>query len=68
LSRKYGPYGRTECRSDFEEFIDENADACEDDYDFASAGQGIRFRPNMARSDTIQERSNSDFEVKCAPI
>jgi hypothetical protein len=49
LSRKYGPYGRTECRSDFEEFIDENADACEDDYDFASAGQGIRSGPNRAR-------------------
>jgi len=29
-------------RSDFEEFVDENADAGEDDYDFATAGQGIR--------------------------
>jgi hypothetical protein len=25
-------------RSDFEEFVDENTDAREDDYDFASAG------------------------------
>jgi len=36
-------------RSDFEEFVDENADAGEDDYDFATAGQGIRFGPNRAR-------------------
>jgi hypothetical protein len=36
-------------RSDFEEFIDENADVGEDDYDFASAGQGIWSGPNMAR-------------------
>jgi hypothetical protein len=36
-------------RSDFEEFVDENADAGEDDYDFASAGQGIMSGPNMAR-------------------
>jgi hypothetical protein len=36
-------------RSDFEEFVDENADAGEDDYDFASAGQGIRSGPNRAR-------------------
>jgi hypothetical protein len=36
-------------RSDFEEFVDENADASEDDYDYASAGQGIRSGPNMAR-------------------
>ena len=28
-------------RSDFEEFVDENTDAGVDDYDFASAGQGI---------------------------
>jgi len=32
-------------KSDFEE----NTDASEDDYDFASAGQGIRFGPNRAR-------------------
>ena len=32
-------------RSDFEEFVDENADAGEDDYDFAYTGQGIRSRP-----------------------
>ena len=36
-------------RSDFKEFVDENADAGEDDYDFASAGQGIRSGPNRAR-------------------
>jgi len=36
-------------KSDFEEFVDENADAGEDDYNFASAGQGIRFGPNRAR-------------------
>ena len=36
-------------RSDFEEFVDENADTGEDDYDFASAGQGIMSGPNMAR-------------------
>ena len=35
-------------RSDFEEFVDENADAGEDDYDCASAGQGIRSGPNRA--------------------
>jgi len=29
-------------RSDFEEFVDENADVGEDDYDFEFAGQGIR--------------------------
>jgi hypothetical protein len=36
-------------RSDFEEFVDKNADASEDDYDFASAGQGIRSGPNRAK-------------------
>jgi hypothetical protein len=36
-------------RSDFEEFIDENADAGEDDYDLASAGKEIRSGPNRAR-------------------
>jgi hypothetical protein len=36
-------------RYDFEEFVNENADAGEDDYDFASAGQGIRFGPNRTR-------------------
>ena len=34
---------------DFEEFVDENADTSEDDYDFASAGQGTRSRPNKAK-------------------
>jgi hypothetical protein len=36
-------------RSDFEEFIDKNTNAGEYDYDFASAGQGIRSGPNRAR-------------------
>jgi hypothetical protein len=36
-------------RSDFEKFVDENADVGEDNYDFASVGQGIRFGPNRAR-------------------
>ena len=35
--------------SDFEEFVDENTDAGEDDYDFASTGQGIRSGPNRTR-------------------
>ena len=32
-------------KSDFEEYVDENAD----DYDFVSVGQGIRSGPNRAR-------------------
>jgi len=36
-------------KSDFEECVDENADAGEDYYDFAFAGQGIRSRLNKAR-------------------
>ena len=36
-------------RSDFEEFVDENADTGKDDYDFASTGQGIRSGPNRTR-------------------
>jgi hypothetical protein len=36
-------------RSDFEEFVDENTDAGVDDYDFASAGQGIMSGRNRAR-------------------
>jgi hypothetical protein len=36
-------------RSDFEEFVNENTDAGEDDYDFASAGQGIMSGQNRAR-------------------
>jgi len=35
--------------SDFKEFVDENANVGENDYDFASAGQGIRSGPNRAR-------------------
>jgi len=36
-------------KSDFEEFVDKNTDAGEDDYDFAFVGQGIRSGPNKAR-------------------
>ena len=36
-------------RFDFEEFVDENTDAGDDDYDFASVGQGIKSGPNKAR-------------------
>ena len=36
-------------RSDFEEFVDENTDEGEDDYDFVSTGQGIKSGPNRAR-------------------
>jgi hypothetical protein len=36
-------------KSDFEEFVDKNTNADEYDYDFASAGQGIRSGPNRAR-------------------
>ena len=34
--------------SNFEKYVDENADAYEDDYDFAFVGQGIRFQLNRA--------------------
>jgi len=34
--------------SDFEEFVHDNADTSEDDYDFASASQGIRCGSNKA--------------------
>jgi hypothetical protein len=36
-------------RSDIKEFVDENADAGEDDYDFAPTGQGITSGPNRGR-------------------
>ena len=48
-------------RSDFEEFIDENADEGEDDYDFASAGHGIRSGPNRARRN-VNFRSMGTYE------
>ena len=48
-------------RSDFEEFVDENADACEDDYDFASVGQGIRSGPNRARRN-VNFRGMGNYE------
>ena len=35
--------------SNFEEYIDENMDVGEDDYDFASVGQGIRFGSTKLR-------------------
>ena len=35
-------------KSDLEEFVDKNADADEDDYDFEFAGQGIRSGPYRA--------------------
>jgi hypothetical protein len=48
-------------RSDFEEFVDDNADAGEDDYDFASAGQRIRSGPNKARRN-VNFRGMSTYE------
>ena len=35
--------------SDFEEYVDENVDVGEDDYDFTFVGQEIRSGPNRAR-------------------
>jgi len=48
-------------RSDFEEFVDENIDASEEDYDFASAGQSIRYGPNRARRND-NFRGMGDYE------
>jgi len=48
-------WGNTVCRaiqnvrSEFEEFVDENIDASEIDYDFASSSQGIRSGPNRVK-------------------
>jgi hypothetical protein len=56
-------------RSDFEEFVDKNADAGEDDYDFASAGQGIRSGPKRARRNVnfhgmgTYEDTDGDFDT-----
>ena len=36
-------------KPDFEEYVDENTDVGEDDYDFASVSQGIKSRLNIAR-------------------
>ena len=36
-------------KSDFEKYVDENADVGEDDYDFAFIGQGIRSGPHRSR-------------------
>jgi hypothetical protein len=35
--------------SEFEEFVDENTNADENDHDFASSSQGIRSGPDRAR-------------------
>jgi hypothetical protein len=40
-------------RSDFEEFVDENAYASEDDYYFASVGQEMRFGPNRRNVNSV---------------
>jgi hypothetical protein len=48
-------------RSDIEEFVDNNADAGEDDYDFASADQRIRSGPNKARRN-VNFRGMSTYE------
>jgi len=50
-------------RSDFEEFVDENTDASADDYDCASAGQGIRFGPNRARSNVNFHGMGTDEDM-----
>ena len=47
--------------SDFEEFIDENTDTGEEDYDFASTGQGIKSGPNRARRN-VNFRGISTYE------
>ena len=49
-------------RSNFEEFVDENTDAGEDDYDFASAGQGIRSGLNGAKRN-VNFRGMGPYEV-----
>ena len=48
-------------RFDFEEFVDENASASEDDYDFASTGQRIRSGPNRATRN-VNFRGMSTYE------
>jgi hypothetical protein len=48
-------------KSDFEEFVDENADAGEDDYDFANAGQGIKSGPNRVRRN-VNFHGMGDYE------
>ena len=48
-------------RSDFEEYVDENADAGEDEYVFASVGQGIRSGPNRARRN-VNFRGMGNYE------
>ena len=45
-------------KSYFEEYVDENADVDEDDYDFASVGQGIRSGPNRAKRILLQHGIN----------
>jgi hypothetical protein len=48
-------------RSVFEEFVERNADVGEDDYYFASIGQGMRFGPNRAMSN-VNFRSLGNYE------
>ena len=48
-------------KSYFEEYVDENADVDEDDYDFASVGQGIRSGPNRARRN-VNFRGMGNYE------
>ena len=48
-------------RSNFEEFVDENTDAGEKDYDFASAAQRIRYGPNRARRN-VNFRGMGNYE------
>ena len=48
-------------RSDFEEYVDENADVGEDDYDFATVGQGIRSGPIKARRN-VNFRGMGNYE------
>jgi hypothetical protein len=50
-------------RYDFEEFVDENED--EDDYDFASSGQGIKSGPNRARRNmNFRGIKNGEFKFQ----
>ena len=48
-------------KSDFEKYVDENADVGEDDYDFASIGQGIKSKPNRARRN-VNFRGMGNYE------
>jgi len=47
----------------FDEFVDDNANISDDDYEFTSVGQGNKFRPNRVRSfdhgGVFSQRENS---------